>query len=33
MKKNDNAGLIEFKTVMRKMFFTNGVIDRIYLRI
>lgn len=30
MKKNDNAGLIEFKSMMRKMFFTNDVIDEIY---
>ena len=30
MKKSDNAGLIEFKTMMRKMFFTNDVIDKIY---
>ena len=30
MKKQDSAGLIEFKSMMRKMFFTNDVIDEIY---
>ena len=30
MKKVDNTGLLEFKSIMRKMFFTNDVIDKIY---
>ena len=30
MKKHDDAGLLEFKAMMRKMFFTNDVIDKIY---